>query len=176
MKVLIAEDNPDTRFYYDVLLQKHQHKLISASDGEECLRIYNEEFENVRLLTDAMQKVQPFDAVVLDYKMPDRNGLEVAKEILAINPHQRIIFASAYVKDILMVAVRQLRHLVELIQKPFNEGQFIGMLEEEELYQELKKYEVDINYIKLAQLRHEQLNKLLEILRETENRGKNGRN
>jgi DNA-binding NarL/FixJ family response regulator len=32
--------------------------------------------------------------VILDYKMPKINGMEVAKEILAINPHQRIIFSS----------------------------------------------------------------------------------
>jgi CheY-like chemotaxis protein len=31
--------------------------------------------------------------------MPKMNGMEVAKEILAVNPHQRIIFASAYVRD-----------------------------------------------------------------------------
>ena len=133
MKVLIAEDNADTRFYYDVLFQKYRHVLISARDGLECLKIYHDEFENIRLQTDAMQKIQPFDAVVLDYKMPGRDGLEVAKEILAVNPHQRIIFASAYVRDILMVAVRQLRQLVELVQKPFNERQFIEVLEDAEV-------------------------------------------
>ncbi len=166
MKVLIAEDNPDTRFYYDVLLEKYRHVLVSAKDGLECLRIYHDEFENIRLLTDAMQKIQPFDAVILDYKMPGRNGLEVAKEILAVNPHQRIIFASAYVRDILMEAVRQLRQLVELVQKPFNETQFIDILEDAEMYRELRKFDVDINQIKLGQFRHEQLKKLVEILKE----------
>jgi CheY-like chemotaxis protein len=172
VKVLIAEDNADTRFYYDVLLKKHRHILISAKDGEECLRIYHDEFENIRLRTDAMQKIQPFDAVVLDYKIPDRDGLEVAREILAVNPHQRIIFASAYVRDILMEAVRKLKQLVELVQKPFNERQFIEMLEDEEVYRELKKFDVDINDIKLAQFRHEQLKNLLEILRELRRRAR----
>jgi CheY-like chemotaxis protein len=172
VKVLIAEDNADTRFYYDVLLKKHRHILISAKDGEECLRIYHDEFENIRLRTDAMQKIQPFDAVVLDYKIPDRDGLEVAREILAVNPHQRIIFASAYVRDILMEAVRKLKQLVELVQKPFNERQFIEMLEDAEVYRELKKFDVDINDIKLAQFRHEQLKNLLEILRELRRRAR----
>lgn len=31
--------------------------------------------------------------------MPDRNGLEVAKEIQAINSHQRIIFVSALIEE-----------------------------------------------------------------------------
>jgi CheY-like chemotaxis protein len=43
----------------------------------------------------------PFDVVELDYKMPGKDGMEVAKEILTINPDQRIIFASAYFKETL---------------------------------------------------------------------------
>lgn len=172
MRVLVAEDNPDTLFYYDVLFEKYQYVLISAKDGLECLQIYHDEFENIRLQTDAMQKIQPFDAVVLDYKMPGRNGLEVAKEILAVNPHQRIIFASAYVRDILMEAARQLKQLVELVQKPFNENQFIDILEDAEVYRELGKFDVDINQIKMGQFRHEQLRKLLEILKELRRRAR----
>jgi CheY-like chemotaxis protein len=53
--------------------------------------------------------VQPFDAVVLDYKMPKINGMEVAKEMLTVNAHQRIIFASAYVQDTLVYSVHQLK-------------------------------------------------------------------
>ena len=30
------------------------------------------------------ENISPFDAVVLDYQMPKKNGLEVAKEILAL--------------------------------------------------------------------------------------------
>jgi CheY-like chemotaxis protein len=44
------------------------------------------------------EHIQPFDAVILDYKMSKINGMQVAKEILAVNSHQRIIFASAYLK------------------------------------------------------------------------------
>lgn len=56
----------------------------------------------------------PFDVVVLDYKMPDKNGMEVAKEILRINPHQRIMFASAYVIETLKDSVKELSRVVEL--------------------------------------------------------------
>ena len=40
--------------------------------------------------------------------------MEVAKEILAINPHQRIIFASAYVWETLIDSVKELKQIVEL--------------------------------------------------------------
>ena len=52
--------------------------------------------------------------------MPKINGMEVAKEILAVNPHQRIIFASAYVKETLVDSIQQLNQIVELLQKPLD--------------------------------------------------------
>jgi CheY-like chemotaxis protein len=60
---------------------------------------------------------QPFEAVILDYKMPQLNGIEVAKEILAVNPHQRIIFASAYIQETVKDSVKELKQVVEVIAK-----------------------------------------------------------
>jgi CheY-like chemotaxis protein len=81
----------------------------------------------------------PFDVVVLDYRMPKKDGLEVAKEILALNPSQRIIFASAYVKETLRESVKELRQLVELLQKPFLPEVLVDVIEDTEAYPELKK-------------------------------------
>ena len=53
--------------------------------------------------------IQPFDAVILDYKMQDMDGIEVANEILEINPQQRIIFASAYIKETLLDSVKTIK-------------------------------------------------------------------
>lgn len=81
----------------------------------------------------------PFDVVVLDYKMPRKDGMEVAKEILTLNPDQRIIFASAYVKETLENSVKELKRVVELLQKPFEIQALIDTIEDKEVYQELKK-------------------------------------
>jgi CheY-like chemotaxis protein len=86
----------------------------------------------------------PFDAVVLDYRMPKKDGLEVAKEILELNPSQRIIFASAYVKETLRESVKELRQLVELMQKPFLPKALVDVLEDTEAYPELKKLFVNV--------------------------------
>ena len=61
-----------------------------------------------------------YNVVVLDHKMPGTNRMDVAKEILGIDPHQRIIFPSAYVEETLQESVKQLKKVVELMQKPFN--------------------------------------------------------
>jgi CheY-like chemotaxis protein len=88
--------------------------------------------------------ISPFDAVVLDYRMPKKDGLEVAKEILELNPSQRIIFASAYVKETLRESVKELRQLVELMQKPFLPKALVDVLEDSEAYPELKKLFVNV--------------------------------
>jgi hypothetical protein len=41
--------------------------------------------------------------------------MDVAKEILAVNPYQRIIFASAYVMEFLGDMVKPLKQVVELM-------------------------------------------------------------
>jgi CheY-like chemotaxis protein len=81
----------------------------------------------------------PFDVVVLDYRMPKKDGLEVAKEILVLNPSQRIIFASAYVKETLRDSVKELRQVVELLQKPFLPEALVDVVEDTEAYPELNK-------------------------------------
>src|SRR5919198_1631580 len=117
MKVLIAEDDIDTAASYKMAIEERNHGVVITDNGEDCLKVYQEELQKVSSKTDPTQHIQPFDAVILDYKMPKINGMEVAKEILAVNSHQRIIFASAYVKDILVDSVQQLNQIVELMQK-----------------------------------------------------------
>jgi CheY-like chemotaxis protein len=85
------------------------------------------------------QLSSPYDAVVLDYRMPKKDGLQVAKEILGSNPSQRIIFASAYVKETLKESVKELRQVVELMQKPFLPEALVDVVEDTEAYPELKK-------------------------------------
>ena len=87
----------------------------------------------------------PYDAVVLDYRMPKKDGLQVAKEILESNPSQRIIFASAYVKETLRESVKELRQVVELMQKPFLPEALVDVIEDSDAYPELKKLFVNVS-------------------------------
>ena len=98
-------------------------------DGQECVNAYtqtSQRFDPSKRST----KDQPYDVVILDYKMPVVDGLEVAKEIIRLNPQQRIIFASAYVKETLMDSVRELNQVTELIQKPFEPDVLVDVVED----------------------------------------------
>jgi CheY-like chemotaxis protein len=129
MKILVAEDHRDTALVYKYSLEDKGHEVTLTADGEECLKVYHEELHRVTLHSDATERIQPFDVVILDYKMPKINGLEVAKEIFAVNPHQRIVFASAYHRDILLESVEKLNRLVEVLNKPFCEQVLIDTVE-----------------------------------------------
>ena len=75
------------------------------------IKVINLVHHNSYLLSQGQyrSKSPSFDVVVLDCKMPQMNGIEVAKEILAVNPHQRIIFASAYTKDTVIDSIKNLK-------------------------------------------------------------------
>jgi response regulator RpfG family c-di-GMP phosphodiesterase len=66
-----------------------------------------------------MEHIQPYDSVVVDYKIPKINAIEVGKEILAVNPRQRIILDSAHLKDTLIESIQEIKQVVEILSKPF---------------------------------------------------------
>ena len=76
------------------------------------------------------EHIQPFDLVVLDHKMPEINGMEVAKEILIMNPRQRIILAKYVDEEVSIESINQMRQVVELLQKPFGEDSLIDTIED----------------------------------------------
>ena len=180
MKILIAEDDYNIAMQYRIALENRNHEVLLTYDGEDCLKSYHEAFD--KLVSEQQLQLQqpqtidpktvkddsnnvPFDAVVLDYRMPKKDGMEVAKEILAVNPHQRIIFASAYVRESLEDMVKQLKQVVELLQKPFEPNALVDTIEDKEIYEGLEKLNADIELIKDLKATHEQLGDLLEGLR-----------
>ena len=107
----------------------------------------------------------PFDAVILDYRMPKKDGLEAAKEILELDPRQRIVFASAYVKETLDDSVKQLKQVVELMQKPFEADTLADTIEDKAAYEVLKTLIVNIKEFDLENPTKEQISRLFEGLR-----------
>jgi CheY-like chemotaxis protein len=192
MQVLIAEDELDIAMLYKKALEQRKHEVTITSNGEECLKNYLDvlhdmtfgpslpsKFTPVSTTTKmdssistnstgvfrAVSKAAPYDVVILDYNMPSINGMEVAKEILTINPHQRVIFASAYVKETLEYSIKELKQVVELMQKPFALSKLVDTIEDNEIYKELRNLNVDVDLVRAADPTHEQLVDLLERLR-----------
>ena len=165
MRILIAEDEPDLRSQYKEFLEQNSHEPITTKDGEECIAVYTTEYKKWSSnKNNELETISPFEVVVLDYQMPKKNGLEVAKEILTQVPKQRIIFASAYVENTLKDSIKNLKQIVETMQKPFALKELLNTLEDKKIYQELEKLNVDIKNLKELEPTHAQVRDYLDAL------------
>ncbi|MDE1764437.1 MAG: response regulator, partial [Thaumarchaeota archaeon] len=95
LRILSGEDNEFAALQYRKIFERNQHSIMVAKDGEECVSKYKKALEN------CSADSYPFDVVLLDFVMPKKNGVRVAKEILDLRPHQKIIFASAFGNGVL---------------------------------------------------------------------------
>ena len=165
MKVLVTEDEPDLLIQYRTILEDNNHTVVTAEDGEKGVSIYAQELDKLSP-EDIQEEQNPFDVVILDYQMPKKNGLDVAKEILAMCPKQRIIFASAYVQETLVDSITTLKQIVELLQKPFALQALIDTIEDKEIYEELEKLNVNIRNLKVLNPTHAQIRDYLNALKQ----------
>jgi CheY-like chemotaxis protein len=169
MRILIAEDEPDIAYNYRELLEARNHSVVITSNGQEAIDAYRnavlEYLDSANISKRLLGNNRPFDVVLLDFRMPKKNGLEAAKEILEINPEQRIIFASAYVKETLIDSVKSLRRVVELLQKPFDRRTLIDTIEDKEAYIGLRDLNANINKIKDLNPSHDEIVALYAVLK-----------
>lgn len=80
-KILIVEDGESQRFVLKGFLVREGYLVDEAENGAKALQCL---------------KDHPFDVVLLDYKMPGMNGMEVLKEIKRINHAIDVVIISAY--------------------------------------------------------------------------------
>lgn len=81
IKILYVEDEPDIRESVSVLLRYLCDELFTANDGREGLKAFKEH--------------KP-DIVISDIRMPNMNGVDMAKAIKEIEPEQHIVFTTAH--------------------------------------------------------------------------------
>ncbi|MEW6066954.1 MAG: PAS domain S-box protein [Nitrospirota bacterium] len=86
--VLVAEDDKQVRALIKHVLEGSGYQVMEAEDGEEAMRIFNENKDKIQLL-------------ILDVIMPKKNGKEVYDEIKKIRPDIKAIFTSGYNAEII---------------------------------------------------------------------------
>ena len=162
--LLLMEDDPEISSLYAQVLKDRGHKVKLAHNAEQCLKIYGKRLHRVQMRGNSLRHVQPYDAVILDYKMPDRNGIEVAKEIQAINSHQRIIFVSAFVEE-WYDSLKELKGPVEFLQKPVSNKKLIDTIELTEVLEELERLNIDTEAFKQARIGYEVLKEIIAVVK-----------
>ncbi|MFX1375356.1 MAG: response regulator [Promethearchaeota archaeon] len=82
-KIFIVDDDQNIVNLFEQFLRFKGHKIIAkAFNGVEALELYK-----------TLQNIP--DLILIDHRMPSKDGLETIKEMLSINPHSKIIFISA---------------------------------------------------------------------------------
>jgi DNA-binding response OmpR family regulator len=166
--LLLMEDDSEISSLYAQVLKDRGHKVNLVHTAEQCLKIYGKRLHRAQMRGNSLRHVQPYDAVILDYKMPDRNGIEVAKEIQAINSHQRIIFVSAFVEE-WFDSIKELKSPVEFLQKPVSNKKLIDTIELTEVFEQLERLNIDTEAFKQARISHEVLNEIIVIVKKSRN-------
>jgi CheY-like chemotaxis protein len=171
VKLLVAEDDYSTADLYRLILEGRGHDVTVVNRGEQCLKTYSEQLTIVRDSPAAHEHESPYDSVILDYKLPDIDGLQVAKEILTLNLHQRIILVSAYASEILSQASGGSNLSLEVLEKPISNQVLIDTVEDTATFKELKKFDLNIDAFKKGRFSHEQLRDAADILKNVKGSG-----
>ncbi|MCJ7772039.1 MAG: response regulator, partial [Desulfobacterales bacterium] len=83
VKVFIVEDNLATQYLYQEVLTAHGYEIAGiANDGEEAVNMFKSFSEKPKI-------------ILMDHRMPNKNGIEAMQEILQIEKTTKIILASA---------------------------------------------------------------------------------
>jgi two-component system cell cycle response regulator CpdR len=154
MRILVADDEPSILKLYSVWLKLENRHVITVEDGQKCLEVYKKEYNHHQL-------ENYFDVVILDEKMPKMTGLQVAVEILKINPQQRIIFASGYLEKTLLESLTTLNKAIEVLEKPFLLEALDNMINKTTILEKLEKINIRQEEEKIS----ERLADAMEVLK-----------
>ena len=105
LKIMIVEDDPLIRQLYEQILSQKGYQVICvAADGAEAIKLY-------------CQLEEKPDLIILDFRMPKKNGLEVSQMILDYNSSTDILMISG---DPLFDRKAIISRGVNVMQKPVN--------------------------------------------------------
>ncbi|MBE9547179.1 MAG: response regulator [Proteobacteria bacterium] len=116
MKVLVVDDNRDITTIIQMMIEKQNHRVITATDGENGYSAY--------------LQFKP-DLVLIDIQMPGKNGFELMAKIRSHNPSIMAIYMTGDPdRFLLRLKEEQNRHQVDFIRKPFSIAELLMMLPE----------------------------------------------
>ena len=108
--VLIIDDEAGIRESLETLLEFEGYRVSSAETGEQGLVKLGE---------------HPYDLVLLDFALPDRNGLEILADIRDRDPQMAVIMITAY--GTVDNAVRAMQNgATNFIQKPWDNEKLLA--------------------------------------------------
>ena len=94
VRILVVDDNPSVRHYLRALLEQRSTWQVCAE---------------ARTGKEALQRVEknPPDMILLDFQMPDLNGIDVARQISSLFPEIPILMVTIHLSKQLAEEARR---------------------------------------------------------------------
>jgi two-component system, NtrC family, response regulator AtoC len=108
--ILVADDEPGMRETLVDILSDSGYRVCAAPDGDAAL---------------AAIKLKPFHVVVMDIKMPGRDGVAVLREVG--DPPPRVILMTAYASPEMLEQARA-ANAFAIVKKPFVVPELLGLV------------------------------------------------
>ena len=112
LRILYVEDNHIVREVTSELLVKNDRQIVALATAEEALSEFGK---------------QAFDVVITDVSLPAMSGLDLARNILTLEPRTSIIVASGYFLDL---SLQKWGPNVRALIKPLDVEQIDALIEE----------------------------------------------
>jgi DNA-binding NtrC family response regulator len=113
-RLLVVDDETDLRDLLAQYLGSRGYEVVSASDGDEAVKILGRE---------------SFDAALVDILMPRRSGMEVLRHISRHHPAMKSIVLTGYTDLKTAVEAKQLG-AADYITKPYKLEMVLSALEQ----------------------------------------------
>jgi DNA-binding response OmpR family regulator len=110
-RILVIDDDPDTRAMLEQTLKSAGHQVILAADGREGVERF---------------RTSPADLVITDLYMPNQEGLETIQELRTRFPKVAIIAMSGKDAALTMLSIAQKIGAVAVLHKPFLTDELIA--------------------------------------------------
>jgi len=101
--ILVVEDEDIMRDSLVAWLSAEGHTVHGVGDGDQALTEFS---------------VEDYDAMIIDLKLPGRNGLDVLTEVKKRNPNARVVIVTAYPSHDTEVEAQR-RGALDYLSKPF---------------------------------------------------------
>jgi two-component system, chemotaxis family, chemotaxis protein CheY len=108
MRLLVVEDSPLLRKMFGLAFPNQFHELGQAENGRQAIEV----LERTR---------DPFDAVLLDLRMPDMNGIEFIRALRCLPVHRGtpIVLTTAEADDSALLREATSLGVAAVVKKPW---------------------------------------------------------
>lgn len=103
-RILVVDDEPSICDLLQTVLARKGHEVVTVQEGRKAFQLFRRD--------------RP-DVTILDLRLPDIDGIEVLRQIHAVNPHHPVIILTGRATEADEQQARELG-VIEFLQKGFS--------------------------------------------------------